>query len=392
MNIKETARHSDYVDSRVGTLQQSPIIVHSHLRWDFVWQRPQQILSRLAAFHKILFIEEPVAAEGMARLHIEIPIPNVIRVVPQLMDLCEPFDTQCERVLELIRTAMLSQTGIAGEFTSPIQWFYTPQPAPTFLGEFGATMVVYDCMDELANFRFAPPDIGQRERYLLKHADIVFTGGYQLFQSKSQHHPNVRFYGCGVDVAHFGRARDELTVVPPELASLRKPMLGYFGVIDERIDYDLIARLAGALPHYSVVLVGPLAKVDAGVLPAFPNVYWFGQRAYDDLPSYVKAFDVCMMPFALNAATRYINPTKTLEYMAAGKPIVSTAVPDVVRNFSPIVAIARSPNDFIAAAVTAAESPDFGLIRRGLELAQRSSWADTVERMRNDLLNHSVGN
>ncbi len=132
--------------------------------------------------------------------------------------------------------------------------------APCFLGEFGACGVVYDCMDELANFRFAPPDIAQRERFLLSKADVVFTGGYQLFQSKSRHHENVHFFGCGVDVGHYSKARSAQTPLPPDVAHLPHPIFGYFGVIDERLDYDLLAQLAASFPHASVVMIGPACQ------------------------------------------------------------------------------------------------------------------------------------
>jgi glycosyltransferase involved in cell wall biosynthesis len=262
-----------------------------------------------------------------------------------------------------------------------VQWFYSPMTAPCFLGKFGAAAVVYDCMDELANFRFAPPDIGAREKLLLKSADVVFTGGYQLFRSKSQHHANTHFYGCGVDAAHFGSARSAQTPVAPEIAALPRPVFGYFGVIDERLDYELISHLADAFPDGSVAMVGPFAKIDPAGLPRQSNIHWLGQRSYAELPGLVKGFDVCLMPFALNEATQYINPTKTLEYMAAGKPIVSTPIADVVRNFTPVVSVAESPAAFCRAVRRALEAPDRSLIARGLEQAAKNSWDSIVAQM-----------
>jgi glycosyltransferase involved in cell wall biosynthesis len=257
--------------------------------------------------------------------------------------------------------------------------------APSFLGAFGARAVVYDCMDELANFRFAPPDLRERERDLLARADVVFTGGYQLFEAKSRQHDNVHFYGCGVDVPHFSRARLEETEVPEDIARLPRPVFGYFGVIDERLDYELLDRLAEAFPDASVAMVGPTAKVDPAQLPQRANLHWLGQRDYADLPRIVKGFDVCLMPFALNEATQYINPTKTLEYMAAGKPIVSTAVPDVVRNFTPVVDVARSTQEFVDAVERAWTQPSISLIDQGLHRAAQASWDATVEAMERDV-------
>jgi glycosyltransferase involved in cell wall biosynthesis len=363
-----------------------PIIVHCHLRWDFVWQRPQQIFSRLAEAHPILFIEDPVAGDAAAHLDISQPLPNLVRLVPVLpSSLCSTVDTQCQALLPLIKQALQHHPLLVGRFDEAIQWFYSPMTAPCFLGEFGARGVVYDCMDELANFRFAPDDIAERERFLLSRADVVFTGGYQLYESKSRHHGNVHFHGCGVDVAHFGKARDPRTEVPECVAGLPRPVFGYFGVIDERLDYGLIEALARRFPKASIAMAGPFAKIDASQLPHFPNIHWLGQRAYDELPALVKGFDVCLMPFALNDATRYINPTKTLEYMAAAKPIVSTAVADVVRNFTPIVDVAQSQEDFLLAVERAYLKPDENLIAQGLERAEAASWESIVNAMQREI-------
>ena len=222
----------------------------------------------------------------------------------------------------------------------------------------------------------------------MTRADVVFTGGRQLYESKTRHHPNVHFFGCGVDADHFERARRTETSVAPELRELAHPVLGYFGVVDERLDYALIGRLADCFAAGSVVLVGPTAKVDASELPHRANIHWLGQRPYERLPEYVKGFDVCLMPFALNDATQYINPTKTLEYMAAGKPIVSTAVPDVVRNFAPVVRVADSAAGFIDA-VSQALTPDESRIEAGLARARAATWESIVAGME-DLIGAAI--
>jgi glycosyltransferase involved in cell wall biosynthesis len=362
-------------------------IVHSHLRWDFVWQRPQQIFSRLAPNHRVLFIEEPVETGGADTLQLSEPHPNVVRAVPMLNGASRmSVERQHELFLPLLDQALKTDARLANRFHTFVQWFYSPMPAPCVLGKLPAAAVVYDCMDELANFRYAPADIGERERLLLGRAQVVFTGGYSLFQAKRQHHDNVHFYGCGVDAVHFGRARRQDVSVPDDIASLRRPVLGYFGVIDERLDYELIARLATSFPDASIVMVGPLAKVHAEQLPQHSNIRWLGQRAYADLPALVKGFDVCLMPFAMNEATRYINPTKTLEYMAAGKPIVSSAVPDVVRNFTPTVAVAHSHEQFVEHIVNALRRPERARIEDGIAQAEAASWEAIVASMRGHIL------
>lgn len=363
-----------------------PVVVHCHLRWDFVWQRPQQIFSRIAQTNPVLFMEDPVIAEGEPRLEVTEPYPNIFRVVPQIpRELAVDSDRDAEIFLPLLREALATHPLVGGRFDNPVQWFYSPMTAPGYLGKIGARGIVYDCMDELANFRFAPPDIADRERFLMSNADIVFTGGYQLFEAKSRHHGNVHFYGCGVDVEHYGKARLAVTEVPAAVAGLTGPVFGYFGVIDERLDYGLVDALAERFPDAAVVMAGPLAKVERSELPDRPNIHWLGQQSYEDLPALVKGFDVCLMPFALNEATKYINPTKTLEYMAAGKPVVSTAIADVVRNFTPIVQVAYTSEAFVDSVERAWLNPDRGLIDEGIERARGASWDATVASMRGNV-------
>ena len=319
---------------------------------------------------------------GDSELAISEPTPNIVRIVPRLgratgMD----TDAQCHAILALLKRAFDEHPLLAGRFERVIHWFYSPMVAPVFLGQFNTAAVVYDCMDELAKFRGAPADLPERESVLLAAADVVFTGGYQLFKRKSRLHGNVHFYGCGVDVEHYAKASRADTAIPADIASLPSPVLGYFGVIDERLDYELIDTLARTFATGSVVMIGPFAKIDPHSLPRRSNLHWLGQRSYAELPAYVKAFDVCLMPFALNEATENINPTKTLEYMAAGKPIVSTAVADVVRNFTPIVEVAASSADFVALAQRQAESPDRRLIERGIECARAATWDAIVRAM-----------
>ncbi len=364
-----------------------PIIVHSHLRWDFVWQRPQQILTRLARHHPVAFVEEPMFGDDAAHLAITTPHPNVVRIVPMLPHAVRgDAGPQDETIALLLEDAFDAHPLLGRRFDEAIEWFYTPMAARTMLGRLGPVGVVYDCMDELAQFRGAPGDLSQRETELLAQADIVFTGGHQLYARKSRHHRNVHLFGCGVDAEHYARARDAATSLPADVADLPHPVLGYFGVVDERLDYALIEALADAFPQGSVVIVGPCAKVDPAELPRRPNLHWLGQRAYADLPAYTKAFDVCLMPFALNAATENINPTKTLEYMAAGKPVVSTGVADVVRQFTSIVDVGRDHRDFIALATRAASSPDADRVARGIERARSATWDAIVDAMRGHML------
>jgi len=209
----------------------------------------------------------------------------------------------------------------------------------------------------------------------------VFTGGRKLYESKSQFHQNCHFYGCGVEWEHFGKALLPETPVVDQLKSLPKPVLGYFGVVDERLDYSLIEELARQNPAWSIAIVGPVMKVDAAALPKCPNLHWLGKQAYGDLPAFAKGFDVCLMPFALNEATEFINPTKALEYMATGRPIVSTPVADVVHNFGAVIQIGHSRPEFLKLCRDACERPDQAAVAAGLEMARENSWERIVAAM-----------
>lgn len=368
----------------LAQIENLSIIVHCHLRWDFVWQRPQQTHSRLARHFPVLFVEEPVYTDDQEDgLQLSRPQENIIRAVPRLSStLRGNYDASILAVRALIKSAIAADPILAAQFAAPLQWFYTPMPAPAMLGQFKERAVVYDCMDELAQFHGAPQEIASREKTLLTKADIVFTGGRKLFESKSRFHNNVHFFGCGVDINHYASARSKTTQVPDDVATVKGPIAGYIGVIDERLDYLLIKELADKHPQLQIVMIGPVVKVDPASLPVSPNIHWLGQRDYKDLPAYIKSFDVCLMPFALNDATEYINPTKTLEYMAAKKPVVSTAVTDVIRNFTPIVTVAYTPAEFVAGVNQAIAAPDADLLNAGVEKAQTMTWESIVHQMK----------
>ncbi len=363
-----------------------PIIVHCHLCWDWVWQRPQQFLSRLSRRHPVLFVEmlapDPSLAAPLARFRIPDGFPNLTVLTMQFpawrWDNAAWVDAQRRRLLQ----EFLAGPG-GGRFDNPVQWFYDPMAVRAFAGHLREVLTVYDCMDELSKFAAAPPELIEREQELLARADVVFTGGRRLFEAKSRLNPNCYFHGCGVEWEHFGKAQDPATPLPAPVARLPKPVLGYIGVIDERVDYALLDDLAQENPGWSIVMVGPTMKIDERNLPRGANLHWVGKQAYADLPAFAKAFDVCLMPFALNEATEFINPTKALEYMATGRPIVSTPVADVVRNFGEVVQIGASPAEFIQLCRAAVERPDLDALNRGLRLVAENSWDAIVARLEN---------
>ena len=371
-----------------------PIIVHSHLTWDWVWQRPQQFLSRFSARHPILFVEGPVPTPGLPNAKGAVEVREV-EEFPNILVLRSHVPTERwgdgawvdKERRRLVQEVLAGPLGLG--FADPVQWFYDPMAVVAFAGHMGERAIVFDCMDQLSQFRGAPKELLRRERELLAIADVVFAGGPKIGRDKIRYNANTHTFGCGVDVAHFGKARATETEVPVELAGLPGPVFGFFGCVDERIDYDLLAKLADANPTGSVVVIGPPIKVDPATFPQRPNLHWLGGRDYQQLPAYVKGFDVCLMPFALNEATEFINPTKALEYMATARPVVSTAVEDVVLQFSEVCKVARSHEEFIAFCQRAAVHPDQAAVERGLALAGSNSWESIVARME-DLIEEAL--
>jgi glycosyltransferase involved in cell wall biosynthesis len=378
-------------EERRGSDDSYGIVVFSHLRWNFVWQRPQQFLSRFASRHPVLFVEEPdfrLADDAQPTLLIENAAPNVTTATVAF-----PRNwrgrTEVPSILRGLTQQAIDTVNAEGAFDEPLLWYYSPTEASWSLGFFPARGVVYDCMDELSQFRGAPADLIENERCLMEEADIVFTGGYELWAKKSRQHANCHFFGCGVEYDHFAQAQNDMTTIPEDVRKLPRPIVGWFGVIDERMDYELLQKAADLRPDWSFVLVGPIVKVDPADLPKNSNIHWIGGRDYRVLPNYCRAFDVCMMPFALNEATEYINPTKALEYLATGKPVVGTPVRDVVRQYADTISIVNDADQFVAAVEKALAGADRAMTRRGIEKAREASWERTVERMQ-DLIAQAI--
>ena len=316
------------------------LIVFSHLRWNFVYQRPQHVLSRIAARWPVIFIEEPVSGAPSDRIEFIAAAPDVEVWRPHLRGAEQGMRATQKTTMQRLIAQALRQRRIDDYWV----WFYTPMALP-FAEALEPEGIIYDCMDELSMFKGAPPQLLEQETALFKAADIVFTGGRSLYNAKRSRHPNVYCFPSSVDALHF---RPD-TPDHPLQASLPRPRLGYCGVIDERIDIELIAGIASSRPDWQIVMVGPTAKIDAGSLPQHKNIHWLGQQSYADLPAFINGWDVCLLPFALNDATRFISPTKTLEYMACGKPSVSTAIRDVVEPYGHVVPIRADAEGFVEA-------------------------------------------
>ena len=337
----------------------STLLVFSHLRWNFVYQRPQHLLSRLARSRPVVVFEEPVHGDGEPRLERIEPCPGIVVLRPHTPLHAVGFHDDQLPALKALLAGFLAAEGV----DDYVAWLYTPMALP-LLADLAPKAVVYDCMDELAAFDFAPRQLRQREAALLQLADVLFAGGPSLYEARRDRHPNAHCFPSAVDAAHYAPAAADcgssaLAHARATQQSIAGPRLGFFGVIDERLDLGLLDAIAAAEPGWQIVMVGPVVKIDQQSLPRRPNIHWLGQQSYDALPGFVAGWDVCLMPFALNESTRFISPTKTLEYMAAEKPVVSTAVPDVVSLYGDVVRIAGDAEAFVAACREAlAESPE----------------------------------
>jgi UDP-galactopyranose mutase len=331
------------------------LICFSHLRWGFVYQRPQHLMARFArhlaaAGGRVLFWEEPITTDGDAQLCVETcSRTGVTLVTPHLPRSLE--ENRTNDLLEQLLNDLLRREEIES-FTA---WYYTPMMW-AFTHQLRPSLVVYDCMDELSLFKDAPPMLREHEDRLFRRADLVFTGGQSLYEAKRKRHPDVHAFPSSVDVKHFEQGRAN-PADPPDQAAIPHPRIGWCGVIDERMDLSLLAAVAAARPAWQFVLLGPVVKIDPGTLPTAPNIHYLGGKTYDELPLYIGNWAVSMMPFAHNDSTRFISPTKTPEYLAAGKPVVSTSVRDVVNPYvdKGLVRIGDTAEEFVAAIEAASE-------------------------------------
>ncbi|HEY7383905.1 MAG TPA: glycosyltransferase family 1 protein [Beijerinckiaceae bacterium] len=367
MHERSTARTAANITSSYSE-QAAPLLVcFSHLRWDFVWQRPQHLLSRAAKQFRVLFVEEPVF-KPVVTPHMDVShrpggITIAVPVLPEGLS-----EAQIVRWQRKLLDGLL-----AGETESGrVLWYYTPM-ALSFSNHLESDLCVYDNMDELSAFRGASRELLALEDELFTRADLVFTGGMSLYEAKRGRHANVHAFPSSIDFEHFAKARGMAGAEPKEQRSIPRPRLGFFGVIDERMDADLVAQVAEIRPEWQLVMIGPVVKIDPAGLPCRDNIHWLGGKTYNDLPRYLAGWDVGFMPFALNEATRFISPTKTPEFLAAGVPVISTPITDVVHPYG--------DKGLVEIASTALEVVDKAehLLARGKERT-KASWLHKVDR------------
>jgi UDP-galactopyranose mutase len=359
------------------------LICFSHLRWNFVYQRPQHLMSRFTKERRVFFLEEPVYdAPSQYNEIFDDTINGVCVVTPHITSDTENVDDALSHLLDMFMESMKIRTYVT--------WYYTPLSF-AFSAHLKPALLVYDCMDELSSFKFAAPELRIWEQKLFANADIVFTGGMHLYEAKKKYHSNIYGVPSGIDVKHFIQAR-KFTKDTIDQSYIPHPRIGFYGVIDERFNIELLRAVAEQRPDWHFVVIGPTAKIDPASLPTNKNIHFIGMRDYNELPAYLAGWDVAMMPFELNDATKYISPTKTPEFLAAGKPVVSTSIHDVVHPYADkkLVSIADTPGEFVAAI------EQYLSIERGKNwinevdaLLETMSWDDIWKRM-NDLMNKTI--
>lgn len=358
------------------------LICLSHLRWNFVYQRPQHLMSRCAQQRRVFYVEEPVIDHQKPYLDIQIHklgpdhTARIWVAVPHI-----PAGLSAEQ-RQMALSILMHQLLLEYDIEKYDLWYYTPE-ALLYTQTLKPQAVIYDCMDELSLFKGANPELCKLEAELLNKADVVFTGGHSLYQAKRDQHANIHCFPSSIDMQHFKQARTSLPE-PDDQRDIPHPRLGFFGVLDERLDIELLGALATARPDWQIVLIGPIVKIDPEQLPKNPNIHYLGMKDYQTLPNYLAGWDVALLPFALNDSTRYISPTKTPEYLAGGKPVVSTPITDVVKPYGEkrFVHIAANADEFVWAIeqVLSKGTPDEIQQARDIFLAEMS-WNKTWNNM-----------
>jgi UDP-galactopyranose mutase len=365
-------------DTQTRSLGREPLdlICFSHLRWDFVYQRPQHLMSRCARRRRVIFWEEPVqVTPGQEQLLLSKRQDNLTIATPHVSSEWPPDE------VDRVQREMLDCLLVEQNMQRHVSWYYTPM-ALKFSDHLQPAVTVYDCMDELSAFKGASPLLRIMEQKLFRCADLVFTGGQSLYEAKRAHHPHVHAFPSSIDAGHFRKARNPAHE-PHDQAAVPRPRMGFFGVLDERLDLELLRAIAVARPDWHFVMIGPVVKIDPADLPQAENIHYLGNKSYEQLPDYLAGWDVALILFAKNESTRFISPTKTPEYLAAGKPVVSTSIHDIVHPYGDagLVRIADSPDDFVAAIDEALKSRPQGWLGAVDQFLSTNSWDSTWDRM-----------
>lgn len=353
------------------------LLCFSHLSWNFVFQRPQHLLTRFSKIYKVFYFEEPRLSDSY---HYHVDFQDDVHIVQ--LHIAQWDENTSSAVAKLITDVLNSY-----HITEYISWYYTPM-ALEFTDHLTPEAIVYDSMDELSAFKFAPPRLIEMENLLFEKADIVFTGGQTLFQAKKHRHHNIHAFPSSIDKMHFGAGRT-LQDDPEDQRHIAHPRLGFFGVVDERFDIDLLRKVSEERPQWQFVIIGPVVKISEEDLPRAENIHYLGPKQYTELPAYISQWDIALIMFALNESTKFISPTKTPEYLAAGKPVISTPITDVVEPYgnAGLVHIVEDCTQFVLAAEKILNEKNNGLwLRKVDDFLKDDSWDNTFDKM-NTLIN-----
>ncbi|MCX8526427.1 glycosyltransferase [Chryseobacterium formosus] len=353
------------------------LLCFSHLSWNFVYQRPQHLLTRFSKHYQVFYFEEPKIGDSDRYI---VNVQDGVYIVELLI-------TRHDEAMNGKIRNLIDQLLKEYDIKNYVNWYYTPM-ALQFTDHLNPEKVIYDSMDELSAFRFAPPQLLELEEELFKKADVVFTGGNSLYQAKKNRHHNIHAMPSSIDKAHFGKARD-VQQEPQDQKSIGYPRLGFFGVVDERFDIELLRDVSAQRPDWQFVIIGPIVKISPDDLPQAPNIHYLGPKTYTELPLYIANWDIALILFALNESTEFISPTKTPEYLAAGKPVISTAIKDVVYPYgnAGLVQIIDDSESFISAAEDIfADTERDHWLRTVDHFLENDSWDNTFSKM-NSLIN-----
>lgn len=357
MQTSTPGQPSELPHATLDRTPRTPLIVFSHRRWGVVTHRPQHLLARLALEFDVYVVEEPVFADAEAALMSATHQGGIEVLTPRTKEFASGFhDSQVAAIRPLLAEFMASRA-----LKDPIVWLTTPMALP-LAADLEPRAVVYDCIEDLAASRFAPPELASREAALMALADVVLAGGPSLYEARRGRHANLHCLPSAVDAARFAPENldgdDVESAVATELhRGMRCPRLGFFGVIDERLDLELVAGLADRRPDWQLVMVGPVARIDPAALPQRANIRWVGRQRHEALPHLMSHWDACLLPYALNEATRRASPAQTLEYLAGGKPVVSTPIPDVLSLYGSAVHVGKDADQFVAAVEDLLDAP-----------------------------------
>lgn len=346
------------------------LVCFSHLGWQFVYQRPQHLLTRFSRDYNVYYFEEPKAADDTS---LAVEEHNGIRVVRIHLGPQSKPNAAEKLVHDFVRK---------NNITIDVLWYYTPM-ALNYSRDLRAETIVYDSMDELSAFRYAPADMLDKEEELMRMADVVFTGGNSLYQAKKHRHHYIHSFPSSIEKEHFAKAREK-GEDPADQRDISRPRLGFYGVLDERFNTELLAEVAARRPQWNFVIIGPVVKIKETDLPKAANIHYLGAKSYAELPEYIRHWDIAMNMFALNDSTKYISPTKTPEYLAAGLPVISTAITDVADPYGKLnlVDIAEDADDFITKAEKILEGSNRDSWRTAVdEFLKDKSWDTTYEQM-----------